>query len=328
MANDNRSSTPTGVGAKPWIKMRTDLWDDPRVSALCDTLETDEARIIGGLYRLWPIADAHSTDGELIGLTMPSVDRKCGLPGLAKALESVNWLTIHESGVTIPDFIVHNGQSAKTRAQNSLWQQARRAKKSRDSDVSRTKRDTNASPERQPGVSGMTREDELRRLKNTSEEPPSPQSAETPPPRQGYVDAWQEAAVGKAGLTAARQTIRTAQQKGYVPQQVIELAAVLTKRSDLGPGALAWRIQNVAPDRPLSEGWPQPKTSSKAALPETDIEQLTGPWASLGKGRRHEIAKMAGVDLGEFDCQGLRELPPDLKKPIVALLVHQPRLAT
>ena len=52
-----------------WIKMRTDLWDDPRVAALCDKLGSTEAVVSGGLYRLWTIADQHSVDGLLVAMT-------------------------------------------------------------------------------------------------------------------------------------------------------------------------------------------------------------------------------------------------------------------
>ena len=52
-----------------WIKMRTDLWDDPRVAALCDKLRVQEAPVIGGLYWLWKTADQHSVDGLLVEMT-------------------------------------------------------------------------------------------------------------------------------------------------------------------------------------------------------------------------------------------------------------------
>jgi len=49
--------------AGEWIKMRTNLWDDPRIARLCDLTDQSEATVIGGLYWLWAMADEH-TEGH------------------------------------------------------------------------------------------------------------------------------------------------------------------------------------------------------------------------------------------------------------------------
>lgn len=105
--------------AGEWIKMRTNLWDDPRVTRLCDLTDASEATIIGGLYWLWATADEHSEDGELPGLTLRSIDRKTGIAGFGAALVDVGWLTEAEQGVTLSRFNEHNGASAKSRAQTA-----------------------------------------------------------------------------------------------------------------------------------------------------------------------------------------------------------------
>lgn len=105
--------------AGDWIKMRNNLWDDPRVSALCDRTASMEASIIGGLYWLWATADQHSDDGLLAGMTVKTLDRKTGISGFGAALVSIGWLEESEAGVTIVRFIEHNGASAKTRAQTA-----------------------------------------------------------------------------------------------------------------------------------------------------------------------------------------------------------------
>lgn len=323
MADSSRSAAPTGVGAKPWIKMRTDLWDDPRTSALCDALDADEARVIGGLYRLWSIADSHSTDGRLPWWSESMVDRKCGIEGFGKALQSVGWIVVDDNDVTIPDFEVHNGQSAKSRAQNSLRQQARRSRKIAETEVSRTKRDNDASGTRQRCVSGMTREDELKE-KEIKQEPPPHQSAESATTQTSGTDDWQEVVVllGNTGLAAASQTAGDARQKGYSTTQIIELCDELAKRPQLGPGALAWRIQNVAPNRPLTEGWPESKPTTKPA-PEIDIGRYTAAWSKTRPSQRAELARKAQIDLTGFEGQGLRELPGSLRLPLVELLARE-----
>lgn len=105
--------------AGEWIKMRTNLWDDPRVSQLCDLTEQSEAAVIGGLYWLWATADEHSSDGALNGMTLRAIDRKTGIQGLGKALVMIGWLVENDDGVTVSRFDEHNGASAKQRAQTA-----------------------------------------------------------------------------------------------------------------------------------------------------------------------------------------------------------------
>lgn len=102
--------------AGDWIKMRSNLWDDPRIARLCDLTGAREASVIGALFWLWTTADQHTEDGVMHGLTLKSIDRKTGLEGFADALCTIEWLAEHANGVRIIDFAVHNGTSAKKRA--------------------------------------------------------------------------------------------------------------------------------------------------------------------------------------------------------------------
>lgn len=101
--------------AGDWIKMRTNLWDDPRVAKICDLTDQGEAPIVGGLYWLWAMADSHTEDGILPGLTLKAIDRKTGIQGFGDALCAVGWLADHPEGVRIVGFEQHNGSSAKRR---------------------------------------------------------------------------------------------------------------------------------------------------------------------------------------------------------------------
>lgn len=102
--------------AGDWIKMRTNLWDDPRVARLCDLTDQGEAAVIGGLYWLWAMADEHTEDGILPGLTLRAIDRKTGVQGLGAALCDIGWLADPPEGVRIVGFEEHNGASAKKRS--------------------------------------------------------------------------------------------------------------------------------------------------------------------------------------------------------------------
>jgi len=102
--------------AGDWIKMRGNLWDDPRVGSLVDATDSSEAAVIGGLYWLWATADQHTENGIMPGLTLKQIDRKTGIPGLGDALVAIGWLSEKDGGVFLENFTEHNGASAKRRA--------------------------------------------------------------------------------------------------------------------------------------------------------------------------------------------------------------------
>jgi len=117
-----------------WIKMRVNLWDDPRVGAMVEATDTCEAAVIGGLYWLWTAADQHSTDGFMPAMTLRQLDRRSGIAGFGQALVDVDWLVVLEDGLQIARFEEHNGSSAKRRASES-----RRKMSARNADKLRTK---------------------------------------------------------------------------------------------------------------------------------------------------------------------------------------------
>lgn len=102
--------------AGDWIKMRGNLWDDPRVGAIVDATESTEAAVIGALYWLWATADQHTEDGCMPGLTLRQIDRKTGVPGFAAAIVAIGWISESPTGIVIAKFEEHNGTSAKKRA--------------------------------------------------------------------------------------------------------------------------------------------------------------------------------------------------------------------
>lgn len=102
--------------AGDWIKMRGNLWDDPRVAKLCDLTDQGEAAIVGGLYWLWATADQHSADGTMPGLSLRQIDRKTGIQGFGQALCDIGWISESDEGIQIVRFEEHNGASAKSRA--------------------------------------------------------------------------------------------------------------------------------------------------------------------------------------------------------------------
>lgn len=124
--------------AGDWIKMRSNLWDDPRVSSLCDHTEATEASIIGGLYWLWATADQHTEDGLLPGLTLRSIDRKTGISGFGDALIAIGWISAADDAILIHRFDEHNGTSAKRRCMEAQRKANSRKLSANDADTTPT----------------------------------------------------------------------------------------------------------------------------------------------------------------------------------------------
>jgi len=162
-----------------WIKMRGNLWDDPRIGRICDLAGVKEATAIGALYWLWATADQHTSDGCMPGLSTQQIDRKTGVKGFAAALVDVGWLTDDPQGVVICHFEEHNGASAKKRAQT-----AKRVANSRSGNADETQ--NLESGNAQSVTPALAREEkEKEKKKNT---PKAPKGADADPP--GFAEFW------------------------------------------------------------------------------------------------------------------------------------------
>ena len=99
-----------------WIKMRTDLRDDTEVIGIAKRLKIDADTVVGKLHRFWSWADAHTCDGNATEVDGNWVDDYLSAPGFADAMVAVGWLEISDTGISIPHFDYHNGETAKQRA--------------------------------------------------------------------------------------------------------------------------------------------------------------------------------------------------------------------
>lgn len=117
-----------------WIKMKKNLFSDPRVVRMMSALKADKFRTVGGLMSAWCLADDHTEDGHLHGYTPDILDEQCHFPGLAAAMISVGWLQWDGEKLIFPRFCEHNGQSAKRRAQDRV-----RKMSAREEDKKRTR---------------------------------------------------------------------------------------------------------------------------------------------------------------------------------------------
>ena len=115
--------------AGEWIKMRTDLREDPTVFRLAELLGIDELHVVGCLFCFWAWVDKHAVDGHVDGATSRMIDKVSDRAGFADAMVAVGWLVVDGAGVQIPKFDRHNGESAKERSLKNARQAKWRAGK-------------------------------------------------------------------------------------------------------------------------------------------------------------------------------------------------------
>ena len=108
-----------------WIKMRTDLYRDPKVIVISDQLiQQDSCNVttslrsvmrnatVGALVSVWGVArhqgQRYGNDLSLLNVTLSVIDDICGLNGFGDAMKSAGWVTESESGLVFPKFFEEN----------------------------------------------------------------------------------------------------------------------------------------------------------------------------------------------------------------------------
>lgn len=130
--------------AGDWIKMRTDLADDPSVLFISSATSTDEYSVVGRLHKIWAWADRHTTDGFIPKASAAWVDKLVSFDGFAKAACDAGWMVLCEDGIRLPNFERHNGETAKKRCLTAK-RVARFEKKKAERPLTQAGEKTNAS---------------------------------------------------------------------------------------------------------------------------------------------------------------------------------------
>jgi hypothetical protein len=121
-----------------WIKVRTNLSDDPSVWEIADALNMDAFAVIGRLHSMWAWFDGQATaDDPWVYVTSTAMDRRLACAGWCAAVAAAGWLLIDGNRLGIPNFDRHNGETAKERALASKRQKKKRSRKDRDKSVTR-----------------------------------------------------------------------------------------------------------------------------------------------------------------------------------------------
>lgn len=124
-----------------WIKVRTNLPDDPRVAFMSRQTGYPVPHVVGALVALWSYADQFSTDGTLPFVVDSTVDAmlgeaRDGRATFTQALAAVGWLGWDDERhrIYLPRFPEHNGETAKARANGAKRQQRYRTAEPRNGD--------------------------------------------------------------------------------------------------------------------------------------------------------------------------------------------------
>lgn len=145
-----------------WIKMRTDLRNDPAVIGIMAITGLDECGVLGRLYRIWAWADSVSEDGTVAHLSpvrfASYMDRELAADGFVQAMHEVGWLRIDGDRVSFPNYDRHMSQSAKKRSADAVRKAEERVRETSG------KKRTNV---RKRSDEKRTREEKSREEKNT-----------------------------------------------------------------------------------------------------------------------------------------------------------------
>ena len=140
--------------AVDWIKMRVDLLTHPKVVRVMSACNADRFRVIGGLFAVWSVFDAHTEDGFLDGYTLEMMDSIVGWPGFSRAMAAVGWLEETPQALVAPNFTEHNGRTAKRRATENQRKKEDRKTSAPEADKKRTREEKNSKPPISPPAGG------------------------------------------------------------------------------------------------------------------------------------------------------------------------------
>lgn len=119
--------------AGDWIKLQTSTPDKPEVFRMSMELGIPPEHVLGCLIRVWIWADQQTLNGNDVCVTGVTLDRIACTQGIAKAMQSVGWLTQTDGNFCFPNFDRHNGETAKTRASTQKRMQKHRSSTQQDS---------------------------------------------------------------------------------------------------------------------------------------------------------------------------------------------------
>ncbi len=168
-----------------WLKFDTATPEKPEVFAITIALGWEDPDLtVGKLLKVWRWFDLHSVDGNAKSVTLALLDRLIGVTGLSQAMVDVGWLEVSDDGLTLPNFEMHNGKTAKDRASTAKRAAGHRVN-TKGNDKSNADSVTNALPREEK----RREEKKNTNTKNTAQAPSAYADLLSDVPKQ-TVDDW------------------------------------------------------------------------------------------------------------------------------------------
>jgi len=116
--------TKGAIMAGDWIKVRTNLYSDNRVTMLSLATKAEQAATFGRLIRYFCWLSEYTDNGEIMPMSAEALDRLVECEGFCQGLIDVGWLEPLEKdgrkGFRVINWDEHNSGSAKRRAREAL----------------------------------------------------------------------------------------------------------------------------------------------------------------------------------------------------------------
>lgn len=271
----------------------------------------DETLLLGALIRMWMYADSHIRDDNTLVITCDEIDELVGVEGFAKSLP-VEWLKVIDAErVELPDFLEHNGTSARQRKNNAKRQANFRSKRKQlgvTRDVTHGNARNDARPDQtRPEETRPESEDSARDVSRGTRDAGNALGGMVDDSLTEFRDTWKRdvegvniAELDRFFTFAAHQVNPPSKRKDYSATARISLAKKLSGMGDL---EIQRKVieQSMAADHVVL--YPLKDKPSKFADEAARKKQSDdAAWADLGQ-RADRIAcrwPMPGEDLGSY----------------------------
>ena len=114
--------------AGDWIKFELATSDKPEIWEIAATLNIDPDAVVGKMIRVWSWFNLHTEKGNAPCVTKTLLDRNVGVTGFCDAVVASGWMSEIDGQITLPNFLRHNGNTAKNRAMTAIRAATRREK--------------------------------------------------------------------------------------------------------------------------------------------------------------------------------------------------------
>lgn len=271
-----------------WLKIDKDLPDAMRFrrvvravrnanNALCSVTGDGEQLwvtiTLGAITRLWGYADSHIGDDNVLAVSLDEINELVGVKGFAQALPAEWLVVIDPDHVQLPDFLEHNGTSAKQRKDNAR-RQATYRHNHHSRNVTDESRVTNASND---AIPAQTRPDQISPDQPTT--PAAPPTAEIVPrgtkPKVEKLtsDWWLDFKLvyperdGDQGWAGAQKAANARMAEGHSPEDFLAGArrygAYCAAAGKTGSEYVKAAKSFLGPERHFLQPWDPPRSNAQ-----------------------------------------------------------------